>query len=191
MKTLFENRWLKVRELDVTLPEGEKATYTSVMSGSGASIAVLPFQRKGDGTIRVLLREEITPPWLTESQDPRERVLSSLTGMVDAGESPFTAAVRELYEEAGYQVEGSSMIPLGYVRVSKVLEGKVFLYAVDVTGMTPAEEPPGDGGPFEPYARSVWCDMLMACVDGLAWVLWAKLQAHIGGRKLVLPPSNL
>jgi len=190
MKTLFKNRWLHVRELDVTLPGGEEAKYTSVLDGSGASIAVLPFQRQGDGTIRVLLREEITPPWLTESLDPHERVLSSLTGMVDAGESPFKAAVRELYEEAGYQVDDQDMIPLGYVRVSKVLEGKVFLYAVDVTGMS-SEEPPGDGGPFEPYARSVWCDMLMACVDGLAWVLWAKLQAHIGGRKLVLPPSNL
>ena len=184
MKTLFKNRWLEIRELRHQMPDGSVNPYTSVLDGIGLSVAVLPWRRRADvvrydGEIEVLLRREITPPWLVDSSDPSERVLSSLTGMVDPGEAPLEAAVRELFEEAGYPVAPEELKPLGVMRMSKVLETRIHTYAVDVTGLEPVEAP-GDGGGFEEFAESVWCQDLLGTPDAVALAMYAKLKGVQG-----------
>lgn len=190
MTDLFRNKWMRVREIQHKLPDGTTEPYTTTTLGSGKSIAVLPYRRLGQGNAEILLRNEITPPWLVDSDDPEERVLSALTGMVDGDEDPLTAALRELYEEAGYQVDEEDVISLGYVRTSKASEDVCFLYAVDVTGLEP-DTPPLDGGPFEPYAESVWVLTLRHTNDALVLALWQRFTSRLEVQQLILPEGYL
>jgi len=180
MKVLYKNRWVEVHELSHVMPDGSVNPYTSVKDGTGASVAVMPFRyvkrSLRDPVIEVLLRREIVPPWLVDSGDPEERILSSLTGMMDhEGENPVDTAVREVYEESGYRVTSDDMLSLGTVHLSKVLESRTHLFAVDVTDLIP-DEAPGDGAGFEEWAESVWCLDMNASPDALALALRYRLQ---------------
>lgn len=174
-KTLFENRWVRVNELQHEMPDGSTMPYTSIQGGNGHTIAILPFRHSENIGIEFLLRAEITPPWVIDSDDPSELVLSSLTGMVDDGETPLEAATRELYEESGYRVEPEQLLDIGTLRAAKMLEGVFHLYAVNVSGLQ-AEEAPGDGGGFEEHALSVWVQQPQDSPDAMAWAMLARMH---------------
>lgn len=171
MKVLFENRWLQVQEIEHEMPDGSVLNYTSIVEGLGSSVAVMPYRFEGGG-LSVLLRNEITPPWLVDSDQPR--VLSSLTGMMDENETHLECATRELFEESGYKVPPSTMEYLGSVRLSKSSQNLVYLYAVEVTDLA-NETPKGDGQGFEEWAQSVWMCNTDQSEDSLAHTLFLKL----------------
>lgn len=64
-------------------------------------------------------------------------------GMVDAGEDPAAAAVRELREETGYA--GAPPVPLGWVHPNPAIQGnKTFTYLVHDAAPVGAAEPQDD-----------------------------------------------
>jgi isopentenyldiphosphate isomerase len=64
----------------------------------------------------------------------------SAAGHVDLGEEPLTAAVREVHEELGLQLQASQLLPMGTVRAHLVapngaIENEVqWLYTFELTG---------------------------------------------------------
>lgn len=141
-RTLFENEWITVDET----PGG----YVFVRNGTERAVVAIPYTRdSGSDFGRYLARIEPIP-----CHDPDSH-LCALTGMVEEGEKPLDAAVREVYEESGYRVTQEQMIDLGPVFPSKASTTVMYMYAVDVTGLR-REEAPGDGTEGEEKSSTAW-----------------------------------
>ncbi len=138
---LFENPFLSVIDRGGYFFSHEKRA-------NGQLVALLPY-RDGEKEREYLARIEVCP---AHSPDPER---CSITGGVDPKSTPNAAALKELFEEAGYRVTQKALIPLGTVRPSKSADTTVHLYAVDVTGITP-DEAPGDNTAFEQGASTEW-----------------------------------
>jgi ADP-ribose pyrophosphatase len=91
-RQLFENRWFKLRQDDVVLPNGEPITYTLVEHPGFAM--VVPLLEDGRVILERVYRYAL-----------QETLLECPSGGLD-GEPPETAARRELEEETGW-VAGS------------------------------------------------------------------------------------
>jgi ADP-ribose pyrophosphatase len=94
---LFESQWFKLRQDDVLLPSGEPITYTMV-EHPGYSM-VVPLLDDGRVILERIYRYTV-----------QETVLECPSGVLE-GESPESAAHRELREETGWSAE--RMLPLG------------------------------------------------------------------------------
>ncbi len=68
-----------------------------------------------DGERHVFLRSAVRPPLaLRSAPPPHDGLLWELpAGLVEPGESPRSAAARELHEELGFEVEPRSLLDLG------------------------------------------------------------------------------
>jgi len=111
------------------------------------AVAVLPFRSLGD-EIEFLARIEKIP-----CHNP-PRHLCALTGSIEKGESPKETALRELYEESGYQTE-NGLISLGKTYTSKASSTVLYLYAIDVSDLI-QHEAPGDGTKEEKDSTTKW-----------------------------------
>jgi hypothetical protein len=140
-KVLFENPWATVLERD---------GWVVVRDVKGVGVALLPFRFQG-GRIWYLSRLEPCPAHGELMHQ------TSITGIPEEWESSVQCAARELKEETGYGVDESLLIPLGKVWVSKLLEFAMFMFAVNVTDLTPTS-PKGDGSKFEAMSQNVWVD---------------------------------
>lgn len=99
-KTLFEGRILSLDLLTVELPDGRTATREIVRHGPAVAVVA----RRPDGRF-VFIRQ---------FRKAMERIcFEVMAGNVDPCEEPETAAVRELKEETGYDVE--TIRPLGSI----------------------------------------------------------------------------
>lgn len=94
--------WRTVVSKHFEMPDGQTATFDTVgTEGAGAS-AVIALTRDN----RVIIAEQF--------RAGPERVMQELPGgMIDQGETPLDAAIRELGEETGYQPQ--DIQPLGHV----------------------------------------------------------------------------
>ncbi len=87
-----------------------------------------------------------------------EEIVAGLLEDVDRGEAGLRhRAAEEVYEEAGYRVEPSRVVLLGppFFVAPGILSEKIFLTAVDVTGLD-ALVAPGDGSPLEEGGVIEW-----------------------------------
>lgn len=88
-KTVFEGRILSVEVLDIELPDGRTATREIVRHGT----AVAVIARRRDGRF----------VFIHQFRKAMERIcFEVMAGLVDPGEAPEAAAIRELKEETGY-----------------------------------------------------------------------------------------
>nr|VFK60960.1 MAG: ADP-ribose pyrophosphatase [Candidatus Kentron sp. TUN]VFK69865.1 MAG: ADP-ribose pyrophosphatase [Candidatus Kentron sp. TUN] len=87
-ETLFQGKKFEVRQLAIELESGETANWEIVHKGN--SVAMVPVDRDNN----VYLVEEYFAA-------TDERALCLPKGMIDKGESPSEAALRELQEEIG------------------------------------------------------------------------------------------
>ncbi len=87
-RPIYENPWIKVREDKVVHRDGREATFGVVVMKPGVS--VLPLEENGD----VHLVREF-------KYAVGDYSLEVISGAIDSGENPETAAIRELGEEAG------------------------------------------------------------------------------------------
>jgi 8-oxo-dGTP pyrophosphatase MutT (NUDIX family) len=135
--TLYDSPRLSLKE--VAHPEdGRSYIFSHETRYSGTIVAVIPFERYGEGQLRVAVRIETVPCW------DGKPVYSALTEGVAHGHTPRQTAAIELREEAGYTVDEVDFTSLGTIRSSKSSDTTNFLYAVDVTGL-PRGKAPGDG----------------------------------------------
>lgn len=106
-----------------------------------------------------------------------DMTLCALTGGMEGGEPPLSAAIREFEEESGIQADPGKFIYLGTTRPSKAMDTVVYLFGVDATGkeMGTAQ---GDGSSGEAgtYCHWVTADDLIKCKDPLTHTMLLRLS---------------
>lgn len=133
-------------------------------------------ETQGKPEIRVWLRTVVRPPIvLGRSELPGDQVLCTplwevAAGLVDDGETPKHAALRELHEELGFAANEAQIRALGapLYGAAGVLAERLYFFAADVTGLARAL-PLGDGSPLEDDAHFVELpleDAIFACTAG-------------------------
>lgn len=91
--------------------------------------------------------------------------LGAFTGSLDKpGLSPRAHLLEEILEEAGYTVTADRATLLGYEPVSSQTDESIYLYLVDVTGLTPHRREPENI--FEANTRRYWCSYATALKRG-------------------------
>lgn len=172
---IFHNKWVSLME---SLDEnGCRYIYTTEpWSGSkGVAVLVHRWQKKngwGYAEREFLGRYEICPAHSDEAE------LCSITGGLDKpDEDAFQIAIREVKEEAGYDIYEHELLYLGSVRPSKASDKEVFLFAVDVTGKEQGEAI-GDGtlGEVGAYTKWVARNRVVFCKDPLMGTMVTRLD---------------
>ena len=156
-KILYDNEWLQLRDRDGYI-------FSHEIRCNGRIVVVLPYKRTGKDSWTFLVRNETTPCWGGPT-------LSCITGGVE-GEDPLDDAVRELKEEAGYEVPREDFIALGKCRGSKSSDTWYYLYAVDVANYIPGKAL-GDGTPGD-LAHIVWISDMSELVDAQGLAAYVK-----------------
>ncbi|MGV3619569.1 MAG: NUDIX hydrolase [Archangium sp.] len=145
------------------------------------AVAVLVW-RSGDRGLEFLTRQNLRPAAFFRGDkvptvpDGRlhlfcEEIVAGLFENEDRGEAGVRhRAAEEVFEEAGYRVDPSRVMPLGppFFVAPGILSEKIFLTAVEVTGLE-ATEPEGDGSPLEEGGVPSWrtlASLQAALADG-------------------------
>jgi len=101
----------------------------------GDSVAVLLFNR--DQRTVVLVEQFKVPALVARRRDDPVTtdgwLVETLAGMIDSGETPQAAAIRETLEETGYRIATPELIGRFFVSPGGTSE-RVFLYFAEVTG---------------------------------------------------------
>lgn len=104
--------WLNVDEITVTYTREnrEKQTITREVHNHGAVVCVLPIDRNRR---TALLARQIRVP-LVINGDPDPMILEAAAGLIDTGETPEDATLREGAEELGYRLANLQLIAHAY-----------------------------------------------------------------------------
>jgi len=134
-RVLFKNRWLALCEIEYRDRQGQLRTWESVtrVAGHGAASIIARVEEYGKEWLLVV--KQFRPP-------VGGYVLELPAGLLDAGETPETAARRELAEETGYVAGSASAGPFVYNSPGLTSE-KTALVLVEASGPGPAAP---DGG---------------------------------------------
>jgi 8-oxo-dGTP diphosphatase len=100
-----------------------------------------------------------------------------VTGALDEGELPETAAKREVYEETGYRVQ---ILPLGRYIVGTQVNEICYLYYADITRMEP-DAAQQDGTYMESIGKNEWhpFEYLKSCDYAACQIGYFKLQEQL------------
>jgi len=125
------------RQIDGTMSSAQRR----LVFERGDSVAVLLFNRDRRA---VVLVEQFKAPALVARRrdDPATTdgwLVETLAGMIDDGETPETAAIRETLEETGYRIRTAELIGRFFVSPGGTSE-RVFLYFAEVTDADRADE---------------------------------------------------
>ena len=125
------------RQIDGTMSSAQRR----LVFERGDSVAVLLFNR--DRRAVVLVEQFKAPALLARRRDDPATtdgwLVETLAGMIDDGETPETAAIRETLEETGYQIRTAEPIGRFFVSPGGTSE-RVFLYFAEVTDADRADE---------------------------------------------------
>ncbi len=134
-RRLFDD-FFKIDELMVTHQQSDGAMSSverRLVFERGDSVAVLLFNRDRGA---VVLVEQFKAPALVARRrdDPATTdgwLMETLAGMIDAGETPQVAAIRETLEETGYRIAAPELIGRFFASPGGTSE-RVFLYFAEV-----------------------------------------------------------
>lgn len=154
--------FLNLRRLDLIAryPDGTSSEPFSYDTGSRHAldaVVVVAHTRK-EGETMVYLRSAVRPPLALRELPPfvEPGMWECVAGMIEPGEEPRDAAVRELHEELGAKVSPDTMHELGpwaYPAPGMIGERHVFFHVeVDPSALTTPGE---DGSPLERGARLI------------------------------------
>lgn len=127
---LFGDEWIQLRKAN------GRYTFSHEVRCDGKIVVVLPFEKEPNSELHVLARVEETPCW--EGDKP---LACSLTGGIDAGETPEEAAIKELREEIGFVVTEKDLISLGTMYATKSTDTVYYIFAVQITKETEKVDP--------------------------------------------------
>lgn len=142
-KTLLKIKRLKINKIS--------GNYLQIEDNAPHKVALLPYKLE-DHKKKILCRMEPI------AARKFRKEICSFTGTGEIGETPQETAVRELFEESGFQVDTSLLEDLGIIYTSKITNSFYNCFAIDLTGI-PGETPPGDGSVIEKYSRNFWAPL--------------------------------
>ena len=143
-KTIFETKWVKVRQTEKGFQYLERRGKDSV--------AVLCTRYDENGDVEYLVRYQP----LCVNGDDRELFECPITGSMDHdGEEPVDVAIREVFEEAGYVVTKDNMTSIGSYIVGTQTNEVVHCFFAWVGDDKPVK-PEGDGGFHESISYNQW-----------------------------------
>lgn len=149
-KILFDNEWLQLREKDGWY------IYSHSPKSNSQGVVILGYDFSGENN-KVLARLENCPVH-PRNWDGKLGV-TSLSGMIEDGYTISETAQKELFEESGIKAELDKFVPLGYSYGSKSSDYCDHLFAIDLAGENPVENPDGDGTNGEIGAKCIWMDV--------------------------------
>lgn len=117
---------------------------------------------------------------LAQWHGPLKKInLGAFTGSIDKpGLSPLEHLLEEIKEEAGYTVSAARATQVGYEPVSSQTDECVYLYVVNITGLTPHRKTPENL--FEANTQRYWCTAAAALRHG-EWK--SKVIVHAAERR--------
>jgi ADP-ribose pyrophosphatase len=151
--------FLDVRRVElVAVRDGERSDPFpyDILERRALDACIMVAHHVRDGAVHVYLRSAVRPPVALRPIAPSASGLlwEVPAGLVEPGESPVAAAVRELDEELGFTVRPEDLVPLGPWSVpAPGFIGEIhhtFHVRVDPTTQ---RTPGGDGSPLERDAR--------------------------------------
>jgi hypothetical protein len=170
-ETLFANEWLSLKRIVAPEKGINGYIYSHETRCNGKIISILPYRLLNHNReIQFLLRSEVTPCW-----DVNNPTFSTITGGTEEP-TPQLDAIRELREEAGYQIELKELIDLGTSYGSKSSDTRYHVYSVDLGGKERGAAA-GDGSHLEEAGEAIWVDgkTVLACQDPIASVALIRL----------------
>lgn len=122
---LYRTKWLNLVNAEITRKgHSYKWTYCTRTNDEAKNrtnaVVIVPFIQEGDDTKIILTREYRVPIDAIELGFP--------SGLIDAGETPFQAAGRELFEETGYGIIECIQEPSPMLYTSAGLTDETFCY---------------------------------------------------------------
>ena len=145
-RIIFQEKWIAVRET----PRGFQ--YLERKGRDSVAVFLLRKSGKNLAQYEVLIRQQPLCVDSTEIDEMLKLFDCPITGAIDEGESPEECANREVYEEAGYEVQ---VILLGEYIVGTQTNEVCYLYYADVTDIEPGEARQ-DGSYHESISRNQW-----------------------------------
>lgn len=145
-RIIFQTKWITVKESDQGFHYLERRGKDSV------AVFLLRKSSTDPQQYEVLIRQQHLCIDNSEVDGRLNLFPCPITGALNEGESPETAAMRETYEETGYRVQ---VIPCGSYIVSTQTNEICYLYYAYVTKKKP-DPPQQDGTYLESIARNEW-----------------------------------
>ena len=151
--------FLKLRHLKLRLqyPDGsmsEGFIHDVIVRGKMDASVIVAYDMSAWREPRVWLRSCVRPAACSRVPFPNSHGCGweLPAGLVDPGETPHQCAIRELYEEVGFEVDPNFVTLLGPPSWGSVglAPELIHFYAVEVTGLR-RQIPPEDGSPLERY----------------------------------------
>jgi 8-oxo-dGTP diphosphatase len=167
-KIIFSTNWIVVKETD-------KGFYYLERKGRD-SVAIFLLRKSNINRkeYEILIRQQ--PLCIDNTEINGELMLypCPITGGIDNGESPESAAIREVHEEAGYSVQ---VLHLGKYIVGTQTNEICYMYYADVTDIEP-EIAQQDGSYFESISKNEWhpLDYLERCDYGACQIGYFRLK---------------
>ncbi|NJM73748.1 MAG: NUDIX domain-containing protein [Scytonema sp. RU_4_4] len=145
-ETIFSTDWVTVKKT----PRG----FDYLERKGKDSVAVFLLRRNDASSQKyeVLIRQQPLCIDSTEFYGQMKLFSCPITGALDEGESPEEAALREIYEEAGFSIK---LLPLGKYIVGTQTNEICYMYYANVTGIKP-DVAQQDGSYHESISKNEW-----------------------------------
>ena len=168
-RTIFQTNWIAVKESSRGFQYLERKGKDSV------AVFLVRKSSEKSNQYEVLIRYQHLCLDNSEIDGKPNLFPCPVTGALEEGENPAAAAIRETYEETGYQVE---VMPLGQYIVGTQTNEICYLYYADVTGLE-AGHAPQDGTYMESIAHNAWhpFDDLATCEYAACQIGYLKLRS--------------
>lgn len=148
-RVIFQAKWVAVRETERGFQYLERKGRDSI----GVFLLRRSINAPEDAAPdEVLIRQQPLCIDNTEINGELKLFPCPITGAIEPEESPESAAVREVYEEAGYQ---TPVLSLGHYIIGTQTNEICYLFYADVTDIEP-ETAQQDGSYFESISRNEW-----------------------------------
>ena len=171
-KIIFSTLWISVKET------AKGYHYLERKGRNSVAIFLVRTSSVQRGEYEVLIRQQPLCIEIPDINEEHQLYPCPITGGIDEGELPEEAAVREVYEEAGFSVE---VLPLGKYIVGTQTNEVCYLYYADVTDMEP-EVALQDGSYFESISKNEWypLEYLNQCDYGACQIGYFRLKNILG-----------